>query len=115
MGRCGPSRMSSDRRHRLRHQAGIGQRRQIDDPDAVGKAIEHVRGQLERQARLAAAAGAGERQQPGGRDEPQELRDFPIAPDEVRELAPEGCDGSVATSLADGTRGRRSRSDARSG
>ena len=49
-------------------------------------------GQLQRQARLATPASARERQQASGCHESQELCDFAIAPDEVREL-----DGKVVT------------------
>ena len=86
-----------DRCHLLSHEARVGQGRQVDDPDAVRKAIEHLRAKVERQARLAAPAGARQRQQASGCHEFQELRDFPIAPDEVRELDGKVVTGDVAT------------------
>ena len=115
----GPVRSLSNVEHRchgLSQQARMYEGGQIDNPDAVGKTIEHVRGQFQRQARLAAPARAGERQQASGCHESQELSDFPIAPDEVRQRAREGCDdGGVAPSSRAARRGRRNRSDARSG
>ncbi len=53
-------------RHRRRHQRAIGQRRQLDPPDAVrkvGRALDgELRGHGLRDARLADAAGAGDGQ-----------------------------------------------------
>ena len=43
-------------RHRLRHEPRVGQRRQLDEPDAVGIVVEHVGRDLQRQPRLADAA-----------------------------------------------------------
>ena len=70
----------------MRHQARLRQGSQIDKPYAVGKTIEHLRGQLQRKARLAAPAGTRKREQAGGYRESQEFSDFAIAPDEVRQL-----------------------------
>ena len=93
--------------------------------------IEQVRSQLQRQARLAAPTGARKRQQASGYRESQQLRDFSIAPDEVRErhgkvVAPSvrvgrrcGGIGSHARRGVDSRslapHGRRTRNDARSG
>ena len=49
-----------DRRH---HQGGIGERRQIDEPDAIGEALRHLLRGGNRQARLADATGPDQRQQ----------------------------------------------------
>ncbi len=61
---------SEYRGHRLRHQARIGHRRKFDEPDAVGKLVEHVCGNLQRQPRLADAADAEQRED---RDPGEEL------------------------------------------
>ena len=50
--------------HRDRHDVGMGDRRQVDIPDAVGEFVRHAGGDLDRQARLARAARAGQRDQP---------------------------------------------------
>ena len=49
-----------DRRH---HQGGIGERRQIDEPDAIGEALGHLLRGGNRQAGLADATGTDQRQQ----------------------------------------------------
>ena len=51
-------------RHGLGNERRVAQRGQLDEPDAVRILVEHVAGHLQRQPRLAAAAGAGQRQQP---------------------------------------------------
>ena len=51
---------AGDRRH---DQGGIGQRRQIDEPDPIGEALCYLLRGGNRQARLADAAGADQRQQ----------------------------------------------------
>ena len=43
---------------------GVGQRRELDEPHAVGKVVQHVGADLQRQPRLAEAAHAEQRQQP---------------------------------------------------
>ena len=55
---------AQDLGQRRRHRSRIDQRRQVDEPDAVGERIEHVGSYLERQAGLADAAGPDQRQQP---------------------------------------------------
>ena len=51
-------------RHRVRHQRRVGEPGQLDEPHAVVGVVAPQRGgRLERQARLAAAAGPGERHQ----------------------------------------------------
>ena len=52
-------------RHRRGHQVRVGQRRQLDQPDAVRVVAGHRPRRLQRQARLADAARPGQRQQPG--------------------------------------------------
>ena len=45
------------------HQGRIGERRQIDEPDAIGEALRHLRRGGQRQTSLADAAGADQRHQ----------------------------------------------------
>ena len=83
-----PVRSLSNIEHRgdcLRHQPRIGQGRQVDHPGAVRKAIERARRHLQRQASFAAPARARERQHARRWHELQQLRDFAIASDEIRE------------------------------
>jgi hypothetical protein len=54
---------------RPRHQRRIGQRRQIDPPDALGKDGTQPGGDVDREACLAAPAGAGEGDQAGAAEE----------------------------------------------
>ena len=51
------------------HERRVGQRRQLDQPDAVRVVGRPARRRLQRQARLADAAGAGQRQQPRRRQQ----------------------------------------------
>ena len=64
--RCG-DRHADGQRRRLRHERGVAEARQVDEPSAVGQLRQRVRRDLERQPRLAAAPGAGERHEPGAR------------------------------------------------
>ena len=54
-------------RHRRRDQPLLGERREVDPPDAVGEAIRELRGAPQRQSGLAAASGTRQGQQPGSR------------------------------------------------
>jgi hypothetical protein len=47
----------------LRHQSGVDQRRQFDQPDAIGVVGQHCLSQRQRQTSLANATGSAERQQ----------------------------------------------------
>jgi len=49
---------AQDRRHRLRHDLRVGERRELDEPDAVGIIVHDVDRDLQRQARLAEATGS---------------------------------------------------------
>ena len=49
----------------IRHQRSILDRRQVDEPHAIGIVFQHIRGDLQRETRLAEAAHAEERQQTG--------------------------------------------------
>jgi hypothetical protein len=46
----------------LPHQPGIGQRRQLDQPYAITKRVQFVGRHLQREARLAGATCAGQRE-----------------------------------------------------
>src|SRR5262249_6789009 len=59
---------------------------QLHEPDPVREALEQLAPYLEGQTRLTAAPGAGERDQPVGRQELLHLRDLRLPPDEAREL-----------------------------
>ena len=60
-------------RHGLRDQIGLGQGRELDEPRAILESRERRRGHLQRQARLAAPAGAGQRQQTRRCEQPLNL------------------------------------------
>ncbi len=51
--------------HGLRQRLGIGEIRQLHEPDAARKGVERLSGHLEGEPRLAATARAGEREQVG--------------------------------------------------
>ncbi len=70
----------------LRHQTRIRQRGKLHQPDAVGKRLNQPIRDFDGKARLARAAGTGERHQPIHRHELLELRDLLLAPDEARQL-----------------------------
>ena len=81
-GRRGGLLHAQDMRQRVRHQRRIGQRCEVDEPDAVAIGIENFRRGLQREARLADAAGAGQRQQACSRQELLDLGQLPFAADE---------------------------------
>jgi hypothetical protein len=64
-------------------QLRVGQRSQLDQPDAVGIAVGHLGCQLERQAGLAAATNASEGKQPCLGQSPLDLSKLYLAPDET--------------------------------
>jgi len=72
--------------HRLRHQGRIVQRCELDSPHAVVEHRRQSRGGLQRQARLARSAGAGQRQQTRLGQQPPHLGDLTLAADETGEL-----------------------------
>ena len=74
-----------DRRH---HQSGIGQRRQIHEPDAIREALRHLLRGGNRQARLADASGADQRQQANVvlGEEAADEGQLVLAPDQSRRL-----------------------------
>ena len=72
--------------HRDRHQIGIGDRRQIDQPHPAAESTGDLGGDLHRQARFADTARAGERHEPVvGQDLPHVVH-FGFAAHETREL-----------------------------
>ena len=71
-------------------QCRVADRGQLDEPRALRVV---PRGELQREPRLAAAAGAGEREQPGVAQQPSELRQLALAPDEARQLARQAARG----------------------
>ena len=75
-----------DRGDDVSHPRRLPEWRQVGQPHAVGKPIEHLARDLERQACLATPAGAGERQQPRGGQQPLELSHLPLTTNEAGEL-----------------------------
>ena len=67
----------------LRHQLWLAERRELDQPDAVLEAVDHVGGRLEREAGLARAAGADEGEHAAGRELLLDLRELGVATDEA--------------------------------
>ena len=63
--------------------------RQVDEPSAVGQLRQRVRRDLERQPRLAAAPGAGERHQLCAAQQPRDVRALALTADERGQLARE--------------------------
>ncbi len=80
----------------------IAQRRQIDEPHAVIEPVEEARSQFLSAARLAEAAGTEQRDEAGAFEQPFDLRDDILAPDEARELL-----GQVRAANAGGATLRR--------
>jgi hypothetical protein len=70
----------------LGEQVGRVERRQLDQPDAVGEAVGQAGDELERQPRLAAAGGTDQGQQPAAGEELTEMGQLLPAPDELVEL-----------------------------
>ena len=71
------------RRHRVGHRRRIGDRRQFENPDTVGKFIGQPRRDFGRQAGLADPAHPGQRHQPMCSQRRLHLGDFGLAPDEA--------------------------------
>ena len=72
--------------HRHRHHVGIGDRCQVDIPNPVGEFGRQVGGDLYRQARLARAARAGQRDEPVVGERLANAVHFRLASDETRQL-----------------------------
>ena len=82
-GLVGQPERSSDRH---RHDIGMSDRRQIDIPGAVAELAGDLRGDLNRQTRLAGPAGAGQCHQPVVAQQCPHLIDLRGASDKTREL-----------------------------
>ena len=72
-------------RHRRRHQRGITDRSELDQPHAVAVRIHHFGRRLQREPGLADAARAHERQQAFARQQPLDLHQLALAADERRQ------------------------------
>ena len=72
--------------NRLRHEPRIGKRRQLHEPDAIGKVVHDFGRQLLRQPCLADAAGPEQRQQPGVAQQCPHFVQLALAPHERRQL-----------------------------
>ena len=72
--------------HGLRHQRRVRQRRQLDQPHAIGVLVQHLGTDLQRQAALADAAHAQKSQEPRLAEQPPHLGELTLAPDEAVEL-----------------------------
>ena len=68
------------------HEICVAERRELDQPGAVALAIEAIRRSLQREPRLAGAAHADQRHQATGRQEPRDVRQLPLAPNERGDL-----------------------------
>lgn len=82
-------------------QRGVAQGGQIDEPDPIGELRRQLGGDLHGQACLAAAAGAGEGEEPGGDQQVLDLGHLAHASDEAVDLG-----GQVMRGRGSGSRGR---------
>ena len=71
---------------RVRHQRGIGERRELDEPCAVWIRLEHIGRHLQCEPRLPAAAGACQRQQVRRVEMRDHLCDLILSTDEARRV-----------------------------
>jgi hypothetical protein len=78
---------ADDGRHRLGDGGRVGERGELDQPDAAGEPLPREQGlrHPEGQPRLAGAAGAGERDQAPGAQQPGRLGHVALPPDEAGE------------------------------
>jgi hypothetical protein len=72
--------------NRVRNERAFSQRAQVDEPDAVGIALEHGAAEFECQPGFANAAAAGQRQQTTRVQQPRQLGDIVRAANECGEL-----------------------------
>lgn len=70
--------------HRFRDELRIRQRSEVDKPSAVGKVAEKLGPHLQREPRLAHAAGSRERHEPGLGQRIADAGDVVVPPDECR-------------------------------
>jgi hypothetical protein len=75
-----------NRGHRLRHEIGVGERGELDQPHPVLDVLRRLRGDREGEARLARAPGTGEGQKPALREQSLDLCRLALAPDEAGQL-----------------------------
>ena len=86
-----------DRGERRHDRARLAERCELHVPDAVGVAVDPVGRGLEREPRLAAAAGPGDGEQPRVVEQRVELRELGLTPDERRELGRQVVGDAVGT------------------
>ena len=72
--------------HRARHHLAVGDPSQIGKPHPVRERHQHLGGDLHRQPRLARPAGPGDRAQPVGVEQVNQLGDLVSSPDEPSHL-----------------------------
>ena len=72
-------------RHRGRHQHGIADRSELNQPHTVAIRIHYLGGHLQRKPGLADAADANDGQQSLARQQPLDLDQLPFAADERRQ------------------------------
>ena len=82
-------------------ERGVADRGKLDEEGAVGIARQALGGDLEGEARLARAAGPGQRHQPGAIEQLADGRDLALATDEARQL-----DGQVVGPRVERAQGR---------
>ena len=82
---CRPALDAERRADRVRNQRGIRQSRELDEPDAIGRAAERRSG-LEREPRLATATGTGERDEAVAADQSDHLAQLALPAHEACEL-----------------------------
>ena len=68
------------------HGVGVGHRSQVDEPDAVVVVADHAGSDMDRQPRLARAAGSAEGDEPVRGQGVTQIRRLGLAPDEGRQL-----------------------------
>src|SRR4029453_13585928 len=73
-----------DLRRGPRHEAGLGERCELDQPCAIRKTLEGIGGKLQAQARLATTASTGKREQPGSGEQSLQFPQFSITSDKSR-------------------------------
>ena len=74
------------RRHRLRHQPRIRERRELDEPYAIGKVVQHLGAHLQRDPCLAQSADARHRHEAVPVEPSLDFGELAVAADERREL-----------------------------
>jgi hypothetical protein len=80
---------AEQRQDRARQVERVGDRRELDHPDAVGHVFEHARARLDRQPGLAGPTRSRERDQPPAGQKVLDPRDVVPAPHEAGDLRPQ--------------------------